>query len=135
MKKLFTLMAAALFAVSTNAKEPVDFSANYTSGTTIEFAGSWAWIGTGLSTGDLVLDEDAKTADDSGVTYFDASAFDYLVIKYSASTTDVNLIAQYNCKGTIGQWGPDYNQAQTAVATSKTGGYAALEYYWFHHHR
>ena len=27
MKKLFTLMAAALFAVSTNAKEPVDFSA------------------------------------------------------------------------------------------------------------
>lgn len=127
MKKLFTLMAAALFAVSTNAKEPVDFSANYTSGTTIEFAGSWAWIGTGLSTGDLVLDEEAKTADDSGVTYFDASAFDYLVIKYSASTTDVNLIAQYNCKGTIGQWGPDYNQAQTAVATSKTGGYAALE--------
>lgn len=126
MKKLFTLIAVALVATSVNAKQAVDFSAQYAEGTTINFDAAWAWKGVGLSTGELILDEDAKTADDSGVTYFDASDFDYLVIKYSASTTDVNLIAQYNCKGTIGQWGAEYNQGQIAVDKSATGGIVGL---------
>ena len=126
MKKLFTLIAVALAATSVNAKQAVDFSAQYAEGTTINFDAAWAWKGVGLSTGDLVLDEDAKTADDSGVTYFDASDFDYLVIKYSASTTDVSLIAQYNCKGTIGQYGPDYYMDQISVDKSATGGIVGL---------
>ena len=126
MNKLFTLMVVALLAVSANAKQAVDFSAHYTEGSTINFDANWSWKGVGLSTGELIEDSEAKTADDSGVTYFDASAFDYLVIKYSASTVDVSLIAQYNCKGTIGQWGAEYNQGQIAVDKSATGGIVGL---------
>lgn len=126
MKKLFTLIAVALAATSVNAKQVLDFSAHYTDGSTINFDENWLWKGVGLSTGDLVVDEEAKTADDSGVTYFDASDFDYLVIKYSASTVDVSLIAQYNCKGTVGQWGAEYNQGQISVDKSATGGIVGL---------
>ena len=126
MKKLFTLIAAALFAVSANAKEAIDVSSLYSEGTTINFDGTWAWKGITMSTGSLVEDKDAKTADDSGVTYYDASAFDYIVVKYSASTADVNLIAQYNCKGTIGTYGAEYNQGQITIDKSANGGIIGL---------
>jgi len=126
MKKLFTLMAAALFAVSASAKEAIDVSSLYSEGTTINFDGTWQWKGINMSTGSLVEDKDAKTADDSGVTYYDASAFDYIVVKYSASTADVSLIAQYNCKGTIGQYGAEYNQGQITIDKSATGGIIGL---------
>ena len=39
MKKIFTLIAAALMAVGSSAKEALDLSSLYTNGTTIEFAG------------------------------------------------------------------------------------------------
>jgi len=126
MKKLFTLIAAALFAVSASAKEAIDVSSLYSEGTTINFDAAWQWKGITMSTGSLVEDKDAKTADDTGVTYYDASAFDYIVVKYSASTADVNLIAQYNCKGTIGQYGAEYNQGQITIDKSATGGIIGL---------
>lgn len=126
MKKIFTLIAAALMAVSANAKETIDFSAHFAYGEPATFGG-WEWKGVQLSTGELITDDDAKTADDSGVTYFDASAFDYVVISYSACKGDILLIAQYNCKGTIGQYGPEFNQEQVTVDASKDSYAVALK--------
>ena len=127
MKKFFTLIAATLFAASMNAKEAVDLSSLYTSGTTIEFDGGWQWKGIGYSTGELIQNTEAGTTDDSNVTYFDASAFDYLVMKYSASTCDVNLIIQYNSMGTIGQWGPEYYPGQNTAEKKAKGGLVAIK--------
>lgn len=125
MKKFFTLIAMALVAVSASAKEPIDFSAIVAPGAELSL-GAWEWKGVTLSSGSLIEDKDAKTADDSGVTYFDASAYDYVVVKYSKATADVNLVAQYKCKGTIGQWGAEYDQGQSVINASETGSYAAL---------
>lgn len=108
MKKIFTLIAMALMAVSANAKVDVDLS-SIAPGGVIEFTGAWNWKGVTLSTGELVTDDAAKTADDSGVTYFDASAYDYFCVKYT-TTCDVNVIVQLNCLGTVGQWGAEFNQ-------------------------
>ncbi len=125
MKKIFTLIAMALVAVSANAKEDIDFSAIASPGVEISL-GAWEWKGITLSTGSLIEDQDAKTADDSGVTYYDASAYDYVVVKYSNSTADVNLVIQYKCLGTIGQYGAEYSQAQAVINAAAEGGYAAL---------
>ena len=125
MKKIFTLIAMALVAVSANAKEDIDFSAIASPGVEISL-GAWEWKGITLSTGSLIEDKDAKTADDSGVTYYDASAYDYVVVKYSNSTADINLVIQYKCLGTIGQYVAEYNQAQAVINAAAEGSYAAL---------
>ena len=128
MKKFFTLIAAALMAVSVSAKENIDFTKidGFSYGAPFSLT-SWGWKGVTLSTGELIEDKEAKTADDKNVVYFDASAWDYVVVKYSASTADVSLIAQYKCKGTIGQYGAEYDQGQSTINASANGGYAALE--------
>lgn len=127
MKRIFTFIAGLLLVGSMSAKEPLDISSLYTSGTTVEFSGGWQWLGLKLSQGEVVENQDAKTADDSGVTYFDASAYDYLVVKYSASTCDVNCIVQLNCLGTVGQWGAEFNQSDAVAATSPTGGLVGVK--------
>jgi len=128
MKKLFTLIAAALMVANVNAKTALDVSTLYTAGTTtIDFSGSWDWKGVTLSSGSLVEDKDAGTTDDSGVTYFDASAYEYLIVKFSASTCDVNVIVQEKADGTIGQWGANYHQAQSLTSASSEGGYAYVK--------
>ena len=74
MKKFFTMIAVALYALTASAKETVP---NFTPGT-MTFSG-WSWNTiTTLGQGD-VIDNGDKTADDSGVTYFDASDHDYIV--------------------------------------------------------
>lgn len=127
MKKIFTLIAVAMMALSTSAKEAIDFTqiAGLTYGQPFAL-GSWNWQGIPMSTGELVQNEEAKTADDSAVTYYDASAYDYIVIKYSALSGDVLMIAQYKCLGTIGQWGPEYGQGQITLDPSTKETYAAL---------
>ena len=115
----------ALVAVSASAKEDIDFSAIASPGAEISL-GAWEWKGITLSTGSLIEDTDAKTADDSEMTYYDASAFDYVVIKYSNSTADINLVIQYKCLGTIGQYGAEFSQAQSVIGAAADGGYAAL---------
>jgi len=128
MKKLFTLMVMALVAMSVSAKEPIDFTkiSGFAYGTAFKL-GTWDWKGVTLAQGEPVKDEAAKTADDSNVTYYDASAYDYVVVKYTASTIDVSLIAQYKCKGTIGQYGTEFNQGQSTIGASTEATYAALE--------
>jgi hypothetical protein len=128
MKKLFTLIAMALMAMSVNAKEAIDFTKinGFAYGQAFSL-GSWGWHGVTLAEGEPVKNEEAKTADDSEVKYFDASAFDYVVVKYSAATIDVSLIAQYKCLGTIGQYGTEFSQGSSTIGASETGGYAALE--------
>ena len=123
MKKLFTLMAAALFAVGISASTPVEGAAK-----TWNFTGAWNWQTVAqLATGDFTTDLDAKTASDASVTYFDASAYDYLCIKFSEATCDVGVYLQYKCKGTIDtNNNPEFDQDQVIMA-SETKGVAAIK--------
>ena len=128
MKKIFTLIAAALMAVGANAMEDIDLNKinGFEFGKSLTL-GEWDWKGATISTGELVVDNDAKTADDSGVTYFDASAYDYIVIYYSACQGNVLLLSQYNCLGTVGQWGAEFNQESASVNATTEATYAALK--------
>ena len=118
MKKILLSVIALFAAVSMNATENVDIQSIGTLGTPIAFSGSWAWKGQMLSTGDLIQDEAAGTVDDSGVTYFDASAYDYLVIKYTSDSEKIKMIIEYNSNGKIGEWGPEHNSADVQLAAA-----------------
>lgn len=123
MKKLFTIVAAALCALTVSAKETVP---GFTPGT-LTFGG-WGWNTiTTLGQGE-VIDKGNGTADDSGVTYYDASAHDYVVFEYSAATcAKMKAIVQYNCKGTSGQWGPEFNEGSQEFVLNVNGGIMAVE--------
>ena len=125
MKKLFTLIAVALVAMSASAKEVIDFSPKFPYGESVTL-GSWNWQGIILAQGEPVVDEEAKTADDSNVVYYDGSQWDYVVVKYQSATADVNLIVQYKCLGTSGQYGADFSQGQTTINASSEATYVAL---------
>ena len=116
MKKLFTLIAAALMAVTANAKEAIDLSSVATDGT-ITFTGTWQWKGINYS-----------TTDDAGNTdYADKSAYKYVLVVYSGGTCgDVNVIAQYNPDGTTGQYGPNYYNTTVSASVNATGGLIAV---------
>ena len=78
MKKFFTLVVIALMAVSANARTPLDLKVE--KNVSIAF-GNWDWKDLCVpSTGEATVT--GSTADDSGITYFDASAHDYLILKY-----------------------------------------------------
>ena len=123
MKKLFTIVAAALCALTVSAKETVP---GFTPGT-LTFGG-WGWNTiTTLGQGE-VIDNGDGTADDSGVTYFDASEHEYVVFEYSAATcAKMKAIVQYNCKGTAGQWGPEFNEGSQEFVLNVNGGIMAIE--------
>ena len=130
MKKLFTIVAAALCALTVSAKETVP---GFTPGT-LQFyntdnpGNGWVWntIST-LAQGEVINNGDG-TADDSGVTYFDASEHDYLVFQYSAATcAKMKAIVQYNCKGTVGQWGIEFNEGSQEFVLNGNGGIMAVE--------
>ena len=118
MKKILLSVIALFAAVSMNATENVDIQSIGTLGTPIAFSGNWDWKGQMLSTGDLIKDEAAGTVDDSGVTYFDASAYDYLVIKYTSDSEKIKMIIEYNSNGKIGEWGPEHNSADVQLAAA-----------------
>ena len=100
MKKLFTIVAAALCALTVSAKETIP---GFTPGTLTFTNWSWNTISS-LGQGE-VINNGNGTADDSGVTYFDASDHDYVVFEYSAATcAKMKAIVQYNCKVTAGEW-------------------------------
>ena len=123
MKKLFTIVAAALCALTVSAKETVP---GFTPGT-LTFGG-WGWNTiTTLGQGEVINNGDG-TADDSGVTYFDASEHEYVVFEYSAATcAKMKAIVQYNCKGTAGQYGPDFNEGSQEFVLNVNGGIMAIE--------
>lgn len=116
MKKLFTLIAAALMAVTANAKEAIDLSSVATDGT-ITFTGTWQWKGINYS-----------TTDDAGNTdYADKSAYKYVLVVYSGGTCgDVNVIAQYNPDGTTGQYVANYYNTTVSASVNATGGLIAV---------
>lgn len=116
MKKLFTLIAAALMAVTANAKEAIDLSSVATDGT-ITFTGAWQWKGINYS-----------TTDDAGNTvYADKSAYKYVLVVYSGGTCgDVNVIAQYNPDGTTGQYGANYYNTPVSASVNAAGGLIAV---------
>ena len=123
MKKLFTIVAAALCALTVSAKETIP---NFTP-STMTFGG-WSWNTiSSLGQGE-VINNGNGTADDSGVTYFDASDHDYVVFEYSAATcAKMKAIVQYNCKGTAGEWGPEFNEGSQEFVLNVNGGIMAIE--------
>src|SRR5574344_702645 len=123
MKKLFTIMAAALCALTVSAPETAPGS---TPGT-LTFGG-WGWNTiTTLGQGEVINNGDG-TADDTGVTYFDASEHEYVVFEYSAATcAKMKAIVQYNCKGTAGQYGPDFHEGSQEFVLNVNGGIMAIE--------
>jgi hypothetical protein len=117
MKKIFTLIAMALVAMSVNAKTVVEL--NKPAGVTTQFS-AWGWQDWYVpSTGEAVVS--GSTADDSGITYFDASAYDYLVLKYKECTMETAFILQTSCKGTAGQWGAEFNQCDATIQANTSG--------------
>ena len=123
MKKLFTIVAAALCALTVRAKETIP---NFTPSTMTFSSWSWNTIST-LGQGE-VINNGNGTADDSGVTYFNASDHDYVVFKYSTATcAKMKAIVQYNCKGTAGEWGPEFNEGSQEFVLNVNGGIMAIE--------
>ena len=123
MKKLFTIVAAALCALTVSAKETIP---GFTPGTLTFTNWSWNTISS-LGQGE-VINNGNGTADDSGVTYFDASDHDYVVFEYSAATcAKMKAIVQYNCKGTAGEWGPEFNEGSHEFALNGNGGIMAIK--------
>lgn len=120
MKKIFTFIAVALMAIGANAKTQIDFSSKWEAGAVSEF-GNWAYVGMRLANSEPAKNEEAKTADDSNVTYFDASAYDYLCIKYRETSAVFRFILQYNCKGTIGQYGTEFHEVLAPLTASTSG--------------
>lgn len=117
MKKLFTLMVMALVAMSVNAKEVLTLPDDMGAGKTTVF-GNWAWRDVAkLYTGADI----ASDATDAGVNYYDASAYDYLVIKYKECTVKTNFGIQFNSKGTVGEWGPELYQSQEVISANTSG--------------
>ena len=120
MKKIFTLIAMALMAVGVNAKTQIDFSQKWQAGVKTDF-GSWEYVGIRLADSEPAKNTEAGTADDSQVKYFDASAYDYLCIKYRETSAAFRFILQYNCKGTIGQWGTEFNEVMETLSSTTSG--------------
>ena len=117
MKKLFTLMVMALVAMSANAKEVLTLPDDMGPGKTTAF-GNWAWRDVAkLYSGADIADD----ATDAGVVYYDASAYDYLVIKYKECTVKTSFGVQYNSKGTVGQWGPELYASSGEIAANTSG--------------
>lgn len=117
MKKLFTLVALALVAMSASAKEVLTLPEDMGPGKVTEF-GYWAWRDVAKLYSGAEIAEDAT---DEGVIYYDASAFDYLVIKYKQCSVKTNFGVQFNSKGTVGQWGPELYQSQEVIAANTSG--------------
>ena len=99
MKKLFTIVAAALCALTVSAKETIP---NFTP-STMTFSG-WSWNSISNLAQGQPTQVGADKADDSEVVYYNASNYDYIVIEYSSATcASMQAIVQYNCDGTWGQ--------------------------------
>ena len=126
MKKILLSVIALFAAISVNAKLDIDISSIGALNTPIAFSGSWDWKGQMVSTGEVTKDEAAGTADDAGVTYFDGSAYDYLIVKYTSDSEKIKGIIQYNITGEIGQWGPNYHES-SATLKAATDAYFALK--------
>lgn len=123
MKKLFTIVAAALCALTVSAKETLpDFTPS-----TMTFTG-WTWNSIANLAQGSPIQVGTDKADDSEVVYFDASDYDYIVIEYSSATcATMQAIVQYNCDGTWGQWGANYNSQTVKVNPIPTGGAIGIE--------
>ena len=105
MKKIFTLIAAAVLSVSAfAASDPISLPSSWgdgckVDGSTYTFTGSWQGAGSYLG-------------------QFDASAYDYACIKYSACSGGVNFNVNYNQVTKHQSWGNEY--ASGSVALDKT---------------
>ena len=123
MKKLFTLVALALVAMSASAKEVIELPEGMGPGVTTAF-GNWEWKTVKrLYTGeDVVGDKEKGTATDEGTIYYDASAFDYLVIKYKQCSVKTSFGIQYETKGTAHpQYGAEFYEGKEVIAANTSG--------------
>lgn len=120
MRKFFTFVVAAFAALSINAKEDIDISAfklneqpAVSADGVATFPGGWSWLAVDYS---------------NGGAYSDKSAFEYVVVEYSAGTcADASLIAQYEPDGTKGDYGPNYYNTSLSFSINPTGGLMAVK--------
>jgi hypothetical protein len=128
MKKQLLMLIMVIFAMSLGAKEIIDFSKvdGFVYGKPMNL-GPWEWKEVRLSTGEFIVNKEANTADDSQVTYFDASSYDCVVLKYSGCKGEICLIAQYKAQGTLESWGePAFPATYQLIPESNKGGIAVL---------
>ncbi len=102
MKKLFTLIAAALFAVSASAKEevalPSPWGASVTlEGNTYSIGGGYQGAGTSMGEND------------------DKTAFDYVYIKYSGATGSPSFAIVYNEWKSTESWGESFQTVSSPI--------------------
>lgn len=123
MKKIFTILAVAFCALTASAKETLpDFTPK-----TMTFT-SWSWNTVANLAQGSPTQVGTDKADDSEVVYFDASDYDFIVIEYSSATcATMQAIVQYNCDGTWGEWGANYNTQTVKVNPIPTGGAIGIE--------
>ncbi len=105
MKKIFTLIAVALMAVSANAKEEIPIS-GFTPWDNCSIEGSTITMGSGWKGGAIHI-------------YRDMTEFDYVWIKFSAATGTPNFGITYDEWTSNADWGPVF--ASTTVAMDGTG--------------
>jgi len=119
MKKFFTFIACALFAMSASAYEQISTSFGSwgegctVDGNTLTFTEAWKGAGVGFVTGDGETEPKKCT---------DMSDYDYLWLTFSETTCDFKLTTQYTV---------DYNQdvTVTCVAGSLVAGVKLNEDY------
>lgn len=110
MKKFFTLLSVACMAMAANASEPLGLPSPWGATCVLDvktytFDGSWA--GAGLWLG---------TEADGVQTWYDASAYDYAYISYTAHTGgDVNFGVQYNKFEKEESWGAVYTTVSKKI--------------------
>ena len=105
MKKIFTLIAVALMAVSANAKEEIPVS-DFTPWDNCSIEGSTITMGSGWKGGAIHI-------------YRDMTEFDYVWIKFSGATGTPNFGITYEEWTANADWGPVF--ASTTVAMDGTG--------------
>lgn len=105
MKK-FLLSLVAVFAALSMSAQQVDYSSMTSADApnTVTFGGGWSWVG--------------NTGFKGEAEYFDASAYDYLILECESASCEFSFLIQHDPTGEEGQWGPIYYESNATVAKS-----------------
>lgn len=101
---LFAVFAALSLSAETKDLDMSLFGDAYNSETqVVSTAGGWDWKGATIG--------DANTGE-----FYDASAYEYLIIEAASCSNEVAVIIQYDKTGEEGKWGPIFYESNTVIA-------------------